>query len=249
MSENTNNAMLGAYGRDIKEIIKSVLEFMRNYGSSLDKHTAAYSVIETTPDGELYLKCKSGDRYVIRRTIFKNSACANFSSKVRVWLAGAIKGMAKLEGYGGDYRKQSIAASKAWSRTNDEKTARFEFTFAQAYAVYDILMDRKTKTDRYSESAKAIISAGPNDPVLTELETYRRAELAKAKADMDSALKAAGSDREKITKDAWAKYWDNEKRINDDYTARIENINKEIDAALAELTNAASGGSQPAVAA
>lgn len=249
MAENTNNAMLGVYGSDIGEIIKAALEFMRNHGSSLDKHTAVCSNLKTTPDGELFLACTSDSRSSVKRSIFKYADCTDFNRKVRVWLAGAIKGMAKLEGCGYNYRKQAIAASKAWNRTNDKKTARFEFTFAQAYAVYDILMDRKTKADRYGESAKAIISAGPNDPVRTELEIYRRNEIAKAKADMDSALKAANSDRDKVTSDAWNKYWNDETRIKGDYKTRIESINREIDAALAELAIAASGGSQPAVAA
>lgn len=249
MSESINNAMLGVYGRDIGEIIKIVLAFMQHYGSSLDANTAKYSKIETTPDGELYMKCTSENERDTQRTLFKNAYRADFNSKVRVWLAGAIKGMAKLEGYGCDYRKQAIAANKAWSRTNDEKTARFEFTCAQAYAVYDILMDRKTKADRYGESAKAILSAGPNDPVRTELETYRQNEIAKAQAEMDAALKLAGRERETVTSAAWNAYWAAENRIKGEHNKRIESINMEIDAALAELANVEPGGSQPAVAA
>lgn len=249
MSENTNNAMLGVYGSDIGEIIKAALEFMRNHGSSLDKHTAVCSNLKTTPDGELFLACTSDSRSSVKRSIFKYADCTDFNRKVRVWLAGAIKGMAKLEGCGYNYRKQAIAASKAWNRTNDEKTVRFGFTLAQAYAVYDILMDRKTKSDKYGETAKNILSAGPNDPVLTELETYRQAEIAKAESEMNDALRAATAEREKTTSAAWNEYWDAEKRIKGDYKTRIESINREIDAALAELANAASGGSQPAVAA
>ena len=229
----------GLYGPAAESVLNNVIEYCRKYGSNLDRRSFKLVEAERSVDNEIMLSVFD-DLYNVSmfKTVFKNGL--KNDAQVRLWLAGCVKGVAKLaitNRCNDDLHKAEIAKIDGWTRTNMtnlymESFQDRDIPAAAYYAVYETLKGRKASPSKFPEGIFASAVGEPFDPVRVELETYRRETTDKIYADLAAEIarldKEWSVEREKLTAKfsdlknaARAKAKNDERALNDEIFAAL----------------------------
>lgn len=192
---------LGLYGDAGQKLLVALKSMVQKCGSRLDAASMRRVEVVRAPDGELCFEVFDDDHWdaPLRKTVFARASDGKKpkdDASVRKWLAGVVKGAAKMRlGYCGyNMHQAEIEANEDWRRDRDlviriapgyeAETADNVFTVSQAYAAYESLKGRKPSKDRFCPGAVDQVVGEPFDPVRTELETFRREEMKRIDAEL-----------------------------------------------------------------
>lgn len=228
----------GLYGDGAERVLRMTSSRCRKAGSRLDSKSFRMIELERAPDNEILLAAYDDDYCCPRKkTVFAYDS--KDDAAVRKWLAGCVKGMAKVHLIPGvyDMHKAEIAKSDEWRRDNareiSDAYSALTATVAEFYAVYETLKGRAPKEKAYPEGAVRSVVGVPFDPVRTELEEYRRQELKK----IDDWLSAETARLSKERSAEWdkmaAKYSKLEAEAEAEARTRIAQLEAEVKEALA----------------
>ena len=186
----------GLYGQAAESVLNNVIEYCRKYGSNLDSRSFKLVEVERSVDNEVMLSVFD-DRYDVSmfKTVFRNGL--KNDAQIRLWLAGCVKGVAKLailNRCNDDLHKAEIAKVDGWTRTNMtnlymESFQDRDIPAAAYYAVYETLKGRKTAKAKFPDGVFASTVGEPFDPVRAELETYRREAAEKIQTELAAEIK------------------------------------------------------------
>lgn len=186
----------GLYGQAAEGVLNNVIEYCRKYGSNLDSKSFKLVEVERNVDNEVMLSVFN-DLYNVSmfKTVFRDGLKNDV--QVRLWLAGCVKGVAKLailNRCNDDLHKAEIAKVDGWARTNManlymESFRDKDIPAAAYYAVYETLKGRKTAKAKFPDGVFASAVGEPFDPVRAELETYRREASEKIQTELAAEIK------------------------------------------------------------
>lgn len=229
----------GLYGQVAESVLNNVILYGRQYGSNLDSKSFILVETERGVDNEIMLSVFD-DNYGINmdRTVFKIGY--KNDAQIRLWLAGCIKGVAKLaimNGCGRDLHKAEIKKVEGWTRTNVTNLSMDLFNdtnipAAAYYAVYEALKGRKTTEGKFPDGIFASVVGEPFDPVRTELETYMREAEEKIDTDKNAELYRLDKEFNVEYEDLKMKYNGLRRAVNDKAKAAKQALSDEVAATL-----------------
>ena len=229
----------GLYGQVAESVLNNVILYGRQYGSNLDSKSFILVETERGVDNEIMLSVFD-DNYGINMsgTVFKNGY--KNDAQIRLWLAGCIKGVAKLaimKKCGRDLHKAEIKKVEGWTRTNVTNLSMDLFNdtnipAAAYYAVYETLKSRKTTEDKFPNGVFASVIGEPFDPVRTELETYMRETEDKIDADKEVELRNIDKEFNVELENLKMKYNGLRRAVNDKAKAAKQALKDEVAAVL-----------------
>ena len=228
----------GLYGAGAERVLRMTSNRCRKAGSRLDNKSFWMIELERAPDNEILLAAYDDDYKCPRnKTVFAYGT--KDDAAVRKWLAGCVKGMAKMHLIPGvyDMHKAEIAKSDEWRRDNareiSDQYSGFTATVAEFYAVYEVLKGRAPKEKAYQDGAVRSAVGAPFDPVRTELEEYRRQELKKIDDWLSDETTRLSKERSAEWTELDAKYSRLEKEARNEAVARRAKLEAEVKEALA----------------
>ena len=230
----------GLYGQVAESVLNNVILYGRMYGSNLDSKSFMLVETERSVDNEIMLSVFD-DKYGINmsRTVFKIGY--KNDAQIRLWLAGCVKGVAKLaimNRCGHDLHKAEIKKVEGWTRTNVANLSMDLFfngtniPAAAYYAVYETLKGRKTTEDKFPDGVFASVVGEPFDPIRAELETYMREADEKIDADKEVELRRLDKEFNVELEDLKMKYNGLRRAVNDKAKAAKQALNDEVAATL-----------------
>ena len=239
---STRTIHTGFYSDRAENILSNFFKFLRQAGSTRQIHVAEVVKFSRAPDGEVLIDAYLKGSYVtgIRsygfttypRTIWDHKEKPD--SALKLWMAVNIKqsviGLSKSDG--------------VWRRNNGNLITAFcdrdQFSLAavkdkdgnvvgcptveELYCIYDFFLGRQNLIKKYSKDLTASILGSRRDPVLTEMEVNRRAEIERLKEEANTAIYAAYN-KLKLDKD----------KLDKEYNAKIREIENLRDTKIAEL--------------
>lgn len=239
---STRTIHTGLYSDHAENILSNFFKYLRIKGTTRQVHIAEVVKFSRAPDGEVLIDAYLQGAFVtgIRsysftaypRTIWDHKEKPD--SALKLWMAVIIKqlviGLSKSDG--------------AWRRNNGELVKAFcdreQFyltpttdkdgnvvgcpTVEELYCIYDFFLGRQNLIKKYSKDLTASILGSRRDPVLTEMEMNRRAEIERLKAEAKTAIDAAYAEL-RTAKDALEKK----------YNAKVHEIENLRDTKITEL--------------
>jgi len=176
----------GLYTERANKFLERAFEAIKNRAHNRKlSHNIEAAKLVVNPDGEVVIEADL-DYY---NTIW-NKNIGN-DKKPKEWLAVNIKLIVR----------NCFRSDGAWNRLNDDAQhyvdalkwyenndygKRQDFTVAEAYLVYDILLNRKNVTNKYPEELFSRIVGKQKDPLKTEMERVRREKLKAAEAKYEA---------------------------------------------------------------
>ena len=229
----------GLYGQVAESVLNNVILYGRTYGSNLDSKSFILAETERGVDNEIMLSVFD-DKYGINMsgTVFKTGY--KNDAQIRLWLAGCIKGVAKLaimNRCGRDLHKAEIKKVEGWTRTNMANLSMDLFNdggipAAAYYAVYETLKGRKTTDGKFPDGVFASVVGEPFDPIRTELETYMREAEEKIDTDKNAELYRLDKEFNVEYENLKMKYNGLRRAVNDKAKAAKQALNDEVAATL-----------------
>jgi len=172
--------------------------------------------LERAPDGEILLSQDDWNGYA--RSIWKKP-----NNEALKWIAIRLKEYARC--WGGNPGSDKVSKGVAdWSRSgiervyleeNSSKKTVFAIV-SDIYFLYDFLLQRKNLEKKYPSAKFAKYVGSPNDPITTEMEIAKRAEIAKMRKAHEDQLellkKEERSEDDKLEKEFYTKREEVEER-------------------------------------
>ena len=242
MSTDTRTIHTDLYSDRAENILSNFFKFLRQAGSTRQEHVAEAVKFSRAPDGEVLIDAYLRGAYVtgIRSYGFTSYATTIWDHKekpdsaLKLWMAVNIK-------------QSVIKSSKSdgvWRRNNGNLITAFcdrdQFSLAavkdkdgnvvgcptieELYFIYDFFLGRQNLTKKYSKDLIDSILGFRRDPVLTEIEVNRRAEIERIKEEANTAIHAAYN-KLKLDRD----------ELDKEYTAKIREIENLRDTKITEL--------------
>lgn len=229
----------GLYGQVAESVLNNVILYGRTYGSNLDSKSFILVETERGVDNEIMLSVFD-DKYGINMsgTVFKIGY--KNDAQIRLWLAGCVKGVAKLaimNRCGHDLHKAEIKKVEGWTRTNVANLSMDLFNdtnipAAAYYAVYETLKGRKTTESKFPDGVFASVVGEPFDPIRTELEIYMREAEEKIDTDKNAELYRLDKEFNVEYENLKMKYNGLRRAANDKAKAAKQALNDEVAATL-----------------
>lgn len=184
----------GLFSENAKHLLQGLFNYIDNYKPRRVAVTARRCEIIMNPDNEIILQCKLRDRYSYSRSEMIYSIWdrnPGNDQKPREWIAVMLK----------KHVIEQCGSDGVWRRDNDArevpeleiKNARgltiFSPTVAEAYYVYDVLLNRKKIEKRFSEATIKRMHGIQKDPIATEMEIARREEEKRLKDETEQKLR------------------------------------------------------------
>lgn len=239
---STRTIHTGLYSDCAENILSNFFKYLRKEGTTRQIHVAEVVKFSRAPDGEVLIDAYLQGSYVtgIRsysyttypRTIWDHKEKPD--SALKLWMAVNIKqsviGLSRSDG--------------VWRRNNGERVTAFcnrdqhyltaaadkdgNFvgcpTVEELYCIYDFFLGRQNLIKKYSKDLTASILGSRRDPVLTEMEMNRRAEIERLKAEAKTAIDAA-----------YNKLVHDKGELDREYSAKIREIENLRDSQITEL--------------
>ena len=221
-------------------ILEALRQYMLNrWGSTQMARNAYLSEIAIEPNGEIVWQVASRLEYdgsYCRTAYYERStfACRRDDQKVRDWIALSMKHIIYTE-----FKRKAIDPAKrdGWKRKNDMRldclsTEDNDVTVAEAYCLFDRLLNRKTFAKRWKKPMLKEIVGEERDAVATELELARREESKKLDDKFEADKKALKRQKSEEINKMYAEIDKKYEALQTDLKAAYLQSKKDLDNAL-----------------
>ena len=183
----------GLFSENAKYLLQGLFNYIDDNKPRRVAVTARRCEIIMNPDNEIILQCKLRDRYgyTSERIYSIWDRNPGNDQKPREWIAVMLK----------KHVIEQCGSDGAWRRDNDAREVPeleikneqgltvFSPTVAEAYYVYDVLLNRKKIEKRFTEATIKRMHGIQRDPIATEMEIARREEVKRLKAENEQKLR------------------------------------------------------------
>ena len=183
----------GLFSENAKYLLQGLFNYIDDNKPRRVAVTARRCEIIMNPDNEIILQCKLRDRYGYSSERIYSIWDRNPGNdqKPREWIAVMLK----------KHVIEQCGSDGAWRRDNDAREVPeleikneqgltvFSPTVAEAYYVYDVLLNRKKIEKRFTEATIKRMHGIQRDPIATEMEIARREEVKRLKAENEQKLR------------------------------------------------------------
>lgn len=184
----------GLFSENAKHLLQGLFNYIDDNKPRRVAVTARRCEIIMNPDNEVILQCKLRDRYSYYRS---EMICSIWDrnpgndQKPREWIAVMLKKhVIEQCGSDGVWRRDNDAREvPELEIKNEQGLTVFSPTVAEAYYVYDVLLNRKKIEKRFSEATIKRMHGIQKDPIATEMEIARREEVKRLKAENEQKLR------------------------------------------------------------
>lgn len=225
---------------------KTILEALRKYmltswGSSQMERNAALSALEIEPNGEIVWTVKeSANKPNSWRSVYYNRSTfydRRDDQKVREWIACSMKHIIYAE-----FRAKHLPETKNWKRTNKLALNCLTIdgdavTVAEAYCLFDKLLNRKTFAKRWKKPMLDKIIGTERDPVATELEVARREESKRLDEQFETDKKALSAKKNEELSKLQAEVYTKYAQLETELKAAYLQSKKDLEDSLKFTTN------------
>ena len=194
MSEKQRIIHTGLFSKNAKYLLQGLFNYIDDNKPRRVAVTARRCKIIMKPDNEVILQCKLSDRYSYSRSEMIYSIWdrnPGNDQKPREWIAVMLKKhVIEQCGSDGVWRRDNDAREvPELEIKNEQGLTVFSPTVAEAYYVYDALLNRKKIEKRFSEATIKRMHGIQKDPIATEMEIARREEVKRLKAETEQKLR------------------------------------------------------------
>ena len=184
----------GLFSENAKYLLQGLFNYIDDNKPRRVAVTARRCEIIMNPDNEVILQCKLRDRYSYYRSEMIYSIWdrnPGNDQKPREWIAVMLKKhVIEQCGSDGVWRRDNDAREVPELEVkNEQGLTVFSPTVAEAYYVYDALLNRKKIEKRFSEATIKRMHGIQKDPIATEMEIARREEVKRLKAENEQKLR------------------------------------------------------------
>ena len=184
----------GLFSENAKYLLQGLFNYIDNYKPRRVAATARRCEVIMNPDNEIILQCKLRDRYSYNyseRIYSIWDRNPGNDQKPREWIAVMLKKHV-IENCGSDgvWRRDNDAREvPGLDIKNERGLTIFSPTVAEAYYVYDALLNRKKIEKRFTEATIKRMHGIQKDPIATEMEIARREEVKRLKDETEQKLR------------------------------------------------------------
>lgn len=220
----------GLFSNDAKEIFESFFREARKNADSRRLSKAFGRVaVGIAPDGEVLLILALCDGFDIYR-----NRCYSYSfwdlttaEKSKIWIARRMK----------EHVIAAMRTDAVWNRGNSTVIAALNASVSSIYLIYDILLNRVKLERKYDADTYKRIVGTQRDPLLTEMEMNRRAEIVRIDREYEEAKRRAANERQRLHQEYYKKLCaDEESAIAAAKQKHDEEISALLDAMKTVLT-------------
>lgn len=183
----------GLFSINAKHLLQGLFNYIDDNKSRRVAVSARRCEIIVNPDNEIVLQCKLRDRYGYRSERLFSIWDRNLGNdqKPREWIAVMLKKhVIEQCGSDGVWRRDNDAREvPELEIKNEQGLIVFSPTVAEAYYVYDALLNRKKIEKRFTEATIKRMHGIQKDPIATEMEIARREEVKRLKAENEQKLR------------------------------------------------------------
>lgn len=229
----------GLFSENAKYLLQGLFNYIDDNKPRRVAVTARRCEIIMNPDNEIILQCKLRDRYGYSSERIYSIWDRNPGNdqKPREWIAVMLK----------KHVIEQCGSNGAWRRDNDAREVPeleikneqgltvFSPTVAEAYYVYDVLLNRKKIEKRFTEATIKRMHGIQRDPIATEMEIARREEVKRLKAENEQKIRDL--ENEKLLK--ISAY---HQQLDAEYKILKEEAKKKLEEDLANLEKIANMG-------
>ena len=230
----------GLFSENAKYLLQGLFNYIDNNKPRRVAVTARRCEIIMNPDNEVILQCKLRDRYSYYRSEMIYSIWdrnPGNDQKPREWIAVMLKKhVIEQCGSDGVWRRDNDAREiPELEVKNEQGLTIFSPTVAEAYYVYDALLNRKKIEKRFSEATIKRMHGIQKDPIATEMEIARREEVKRLKAENEQKLRDL--EDEKVSK-----IFAYRQQLDAEYKILKDEAKKKLEEDLANLEKIANMG-------
>lgn len=184
----------GLFSINAKHLLQGLFNYIDDNKPRRVAVTARRCEIIMNPDNEIILQCKLRDRYSYSHSEKMFSIWdrnPGNDQKPREWIAVMLKKhvIEQCESDGVWRRDNDAREVPELEIKNEQGLTVFSPTVAEAYYVYDALLNRKKIEKRFTEATIKRMHGIQKDPIATEMEIARREEVKRLKAENEQKLR------------------------------------------------------------